>query len=112
MLKLCTIVSIRTSKIGCGFRVYVEMYLYVRLFFHSFVLIFYFKMALFQAKAGFVLNVFNIMLLTVAINTWGTAYFGLDKFPDWGNRSSVVSGSGMFNVTRSPKFNMTTPGYV
>ena len=36
-----------------------------------------------QVKAGFVMNVITIGVLTLGINTWGFAYFDLGSFPQW-----------------------------
>ncbi|KAI4884286.1 hypothetical protein NFI96_019986, partial [Prochilodus magdalenae] len=38
-----------------------------------------------MAKAGFVLNLIGILCINLAINTWGTAMFKLDTFPEWAN---------------------------
>ncbi|XP_064628718.1 Na(+)/citrate cotransporter-like isoform X2 [Lineus longissimus] len=35
--------------------------------------------------AGIVMNIFCILLVTLGVNTWGMAYFHLDKFPAWAN---------------------------
>ena len=34
-------------------------------------------------RAGFVLNFLCIIVLNIAANTWGKAFFHFDKFPDW-----------------------------
>uniref|UniRef100_A0AAZ3QY47 Solute carrier family 13 member 2 n=1 Tax=Oncorhynchus tshawytscha TaxID=74940 RepID=A0AAZ3QY47_ONCTS len=36
-----------------------------------------------MAKAGFVLNIIGVITINIALNTWGTAMFNLNTFPDW-----------------------------
>ncbi|XP_064158568.1 solute carrier family 13 member 2-like [Anguilla rostrata] len=38
-----------------------------------------------MAKAGFMLNIIGVLTINFALNTWGTAMFQLDTFPDWAN---------------------------
>ncbi|XP_048840584.1 solute carrier family 13 member 2-like isoform X3 [Brienomyrus brachyistius] len=38
-----------------------------------------------MAKAGLGLNVVGVVMINIAINTWGTAMFQLDVFPSWAN---------------------------
>ncbi|KAG7484112.1 hypothetical protein MATL_G00045300 [Megalops atlanticus] len=40
-----------------------------------------------MAKAGFMLNIIGVLSINLAINTWGTAMFHLDKFPSWANET-------------------------
>ena len=43
-------------------------------------------------KAGFVMNIMCIGVLTLAINTWGNALFNLDSFPEWAD-GKIVNGN-------------------
>ena len=44
---------------------------------------------IFQVKAGVFMNLICILVLTLAVNTWGRAYFNFDHFPSWaGNMTS------------------------
>ena len=36
-----------------------------------------------QVKAGSVLNIIGVAIVTIFINTYGIVFFGLDQFPDW-----------------------------
>lgn len=38
-----------------------------------------------MARAGFMLNIIGVLIINLAINTWGTAMFNLSKFPPWAN---------------------------
>nr|XP_023685087.1 solute carrier family 13 member 5-like isoform X1 [Paramormyrops kingsleyae] len=38
-----------------------------------------------MAKAGLGLNAIGVIMINIAINTWGTAMFHLDVFPSWAN---------------------------
>ena len=41
------------------------------------------------------MNIIAILVVTLGINTWGMAYYGLDKFPDWaaeGNHTVSCEG--------------------
>ncbi|KAM3935010.1 solute carrier family 13 member 2 [Leptodactylus fuscus] len=38
-----------------------------------------------MAKAGFLLNVLGVLVITLAINSWGFYMFDLGTFPDWAN---------------------------
>uniref|UniRef100_A0A8C5MTP5 Solute carrier family 13 member 2 n=1 Tax=Leptobrachium leishanense TaxID=445787 RepID=A0A8C5MTP5_9ANUR len=38
-----------------------------------------------MAKAGFFLNVFGVLTITLAINSWGYSMFNLGTFPSWAN---------------------------
>ncbi|NXF86985.1 S13A2 protein, partial [Eubucco bourcierii] len=40
-----------------------------------------------MAKAGFVLNILGVLVVTLAINTWGSSLFELQTFPSWANRT-------------------------
>lgn len=37
-------------------------------------------------KVGFVLNIACVVVLTVAVNTYGIPFFKLDEFPDWAEK--------------------------
>jgi len=37
----------------------------------------------FQIKAGWMLNIFGIVVITFYINTYGKALLNLDTFPSW-----------------------------
>ncbi|XP_074467210.1 Na(+)/citrate cotransporter-like [Sebastes fasciatus] len=43
-----------------------------------------------MAKAGVVMNVIGVSCITLAINTWGHAIFGLDSFPSWANATAAL----------------------
>ena len=47
----------------------------------------------FQAKAGFGLNVIGILIVTLGINTWGKAYYGLGQFPTWAVAAAAAGGN-------------------
>ncbi|XP_062328578.1 solute carrier family 13 member 2-like isoform X2 [Osmerus eperlanus] len=38
-----------------------------------------------MAKAGFILNIFGVLTINIALHTWGMAMFDLHTFPDWAN---------------------------
>ncbi|KAM3875246.1 solute carrier family 13 member 2-like [Diretmus argenteus] len=38
-----------------------------------------------MAKSGFILNFLGVATINIALNTWGTAMFQLNTFPDWAN---------------------------
>lgn len=40
-------------------------------------------------KVGFVLNIACVVVLTVAVNTYGIPFFKLDEFPDWAEKLVV-----------------------
>ncbi|NXP77554.1 S13A2 protein, partial [Ramphastos sulfuratus] len=42
-----------------------------------------------MAKAGFVLNILGVLVVTLAINTWGSSLFELQTFPSWANRTGT-----------------------
>ncbi|XP_044286474.1 solute carrier family 13 member 2 [Varanus komodoensis] len=42
-----------------------------------------------MVKAGCMLNLLGVLVITLAINTWGTPLFGLDQFPSWANSSQL-----------------------
>uniref|UniRef100_A0A670JDC1 Solute carrier family 13 member 4 n=1 Tax=Podarcis muralis TaxID=64176 RepID=A0A670JDC1_PODMU len=44
-------------------------------------------------KAGFGVNLIGLVVVSVAINTWGIRLFHLDKFPDWAAASNVTGPS-------------------
>ncbi|MBN3308277.1 S13A2 protein, partial [Amia calva] len=41
-----------------------------------------------MAKSGAVLNIIGVLSINLALNTWGTAMFGLDTFPSWANTTA------------------------
>jgi len=41
-------------------------------------------------KAGLVMNVVCLIVLQIAINTWGYAYFNLGVYPEWADPLSKV----------------------
>ncbi|XP_028265206.1 Na(+)/dicarboxylate cotransporter 3 [Parambassis ranga] len=46
-----------------------------------------------MVKTGFVMNILGILSVSLAMNTWGVAMFGLHSYPDWArplNKSAVV----------------------
>ncbi|KAJ8377583.1 hypothetical protein AAFF_G00256010 [Aldrovandia affinis] len=43
-----------------------------------------------MAKAGFMLNIIGVLSINMALNTWGTALFGLDHFPSWANATMIA----------------------
>ncbi|XP_072495868.1 solute carrier family 13 member 2 isoform X2 [Notamacropus eugenii] len=44
-----------------------------------------------MAKAGFLLNIFGVLVISLAINTWANPIFGLDQFPDWAQSNITTS---------------------
>ena len=50
------------------------------------------SVSLFQAKAGFALNILGILVVTLGTMTWGTALFKLNQF-------DYFSGNGTVNFT-------------
>lgn len=38
-----------------------------------------------MAKAGFILNFIGVLTINLALNSWGTAMFDLNTFPEWAN---------------------------
>ncbi|XP_057677533.1 solute carrier family 13 member 2-like [Corythoichthys intestinalis] len=40
-----------------------------------------------MVKAGFMLNIIGILIINLAINTWGCVMFDMDTFPTWANVS-------------------------
>uniref|UniRef100_A0A8D0GN16 Solute carrier family 13 member 4 n=1 Tax=Sphenodon punctatus TaxID=8508 RepID=A0A8D0GN16_SPHPU len=45
-----------------------------------------------MVKAGLGVNLIGLVVVMVAINTWGTSLFQLDTFPDWAMVSNVTGG--------------------
>ncbi|KAK3083723.1 hypothetical protein FSP39_002021 [Pinctada imbricata] len=41
-----------------------------------------------MAKVGFLINILCVIVVTLAINTYGIPYFGLDSYPEWAKRHS------------------------
>ncbi|XP_034298998.2 solute carrier family 13 member 2 [Magallana gigas] len=39
-----------------------------------------------MVKVGFILNIICVVVVTVAVNTWGIPYYKLDEFPDWAEK--------------------------
>ena len=46
---------------------------------------------IFQVKAGLFMNLMCILVLTLATNTWGKAYFKFDHYPDWAGKSNATA---------------------
>ena len=55
---------------------------------------------LFQAKVGIGLNFLCVLVVCIAINTWGMSFFTLSSFPEWAKTDSLISQS-FKNVTMS-----------
>ena len=47
-----------------------------------------------QIKAGAIMNCVCLIVLQLALNTWGYVYFNLHEFPEW-------AGGAMLNATYS-----------
>jgi len=45
------------------------------------------------------MNIIGILLVTLSINTWGYAYYGLDKFPAWAAASGSMENVCFGNTT-------------
>lgn len=43
-----------------------------------------------QVKAGLGVNVIGLVIVMVAINTWGVSLFHLDTFPAWAQVSNIT----------------------
>ncbi|XP_051253216.1 solute carrier family 13 member 2-like [Dicentrarchus labrax] len=43
-----------------------------------------------MAKAGFILNLLEVITINIAINTWGVAMFQLNTFPSWVNVTKTL----------------------
>ncbi|XP_069104592.1 Na(+)/citrate cotransporter-like [Argopecten irradians] len=58
-----------------------------------------------MVKVGWILNLLCVMVVTLAINTWGMAYFRLDVYPDW----AVIpqDSLALLNTTHSDVVNHT-----
>ncbi|XP_078491315.1 Na(+)/citrate cotransporter-like [Ciona intestinalis] len=54
-------------------------------------------------KAGWMLNVLGVLVISVFINTYGVSYFGLNEFPAWAALPGTSSGT-----TSAPTFNLTS----
>ncbi|XP_043855499.1 solute carrier family 13 member 2-like [Dromiciops gliroides] len=54
-----------------------------------------------MVKAGFLLNIIGILIITLAINTWAYPIFQLDHFPTWAqiNSSATCSVNDQFNTS-------------
>ncbi|XP_078492151.1 solute carrier family 13 member 2 [Ciona intestinalis] len=46
-------------------------------------------------KAGWVLNIIGVLVLTFFINTFGISYFHLNSFPDWAALPSSINSTAM-----------------
>ena len=53
--------------------------------------------SLFQIKAGFIMDVLSVSILTLGVNTWGASYFDLNTLP-----AEFMAG------TTTTSFNITT----
>ena len=58
----------------------------------------------FQLKVGFINVIIHILILQLAINTWGFALFNLGEFPDWAKASVAAHG---LNGTLASVFDTT-----
>jgi len=45
-----------------------------------------------QLKVGSINTVLHIIILLLAINTWGHAFFGFDEFPEWAKNVDSIFG--------------------
>lgn len=43
-----------------------------------------------QVKAGLGVNIIGLVIVMVAINTWGVSLFHLDTFPAWAEVSNIT----------------------
>lgn len=53
---------------------------------------------IFKVKVGFILNIICVVVVTVAVNTWGIPYYKLDEFPDWAEKflkTSIEISTGL-----------------
>jgi hypothetical protein len=66
-----------------------------------FVCLYFFFNVAFQLKVGFFNCIVDIIILMIAINTWGFAIFGLSEFPAWAGAKSI-------NGTLAAAYNGTT----
>ncbi|OWF38502.1 Solute carrier family 13 member 5 [Mizuhopecten yessoensis] len=66
-----------------------------------------------MVKVGWILNLLCVVVVTIAINTWGMAYFRLDVYPEWaviqGQLSSSVSNSTFIHMINQTSI-MTSSG--
>jgi hypothetical protein len=58
----------------------------------------------FQLKVGIVNCILHVLVLQLAINTWGYAIFNLGEFPDWA-KASIAAKS--INGTLASTFGTT-----
>ncbi|XP_065054256.1 Na(+)/citrate cotransporter-like [Rhopilema esculentum] len=58
-------------------------------------------------KAGFGMNLIGILVVTLSINTFGMAYFGLDKFPAWAEGAANGKRCGL-SIPTTLATNLTT----
>ncbi|XP_055964402.1 Na(+)/dicarboxylate cotransporter 3 [Sorex fumeus] len=54
-------------------------------------------------RTGFLMNMMGVLLLTLAINTWGQAIFNLGTFPDWAD-SHWANATALPSVTANGTF--------
>jgi hypothetical protein len=60
-----------------------------------------------QLKVGFINCIVHVLILQLAINTWGYAFFDLGKFPEWAVRGGA---KGLNNtLTTVAGLGVTTP---
>ncbi|KAM5273469.1 solute carrier family 13 member 2 [Ctenodactylus gundi] len=52
-----------------------------------------------MARAGFLLNIIGVLIIMLAINTWGIPIFSLDTFPSWAQTNTTQCFSGQYNST-------------
>ena len=54
-----------------------------------------------QVKAGVLMNIICILVLTLAANTWGMAYFKFDEFPAWAGNLTKAGNASHIAVANS-----------
>lgn len=45
-------------------------------------------LTVFQVRAGFMVNLIGVLVISLAINTWGTIMFDLNTIPAWANSTA------------------------
>uniref|UniRef100_A0A2C9L599 Uncharacterized protein n=1 Tax=Biomphalaria glabrata TaxID=6526 RepID=A0A2C9L599_BIOGL len=53
-----------------------------------------------MVKSGFILNLLGILVIVLAINTWGYYVFGLADLPVWALRAAALSANST-NTTQA-----------
>lgn len=52
-------------------------------------------------KTGCVMNVLGVLSVSLAMNTWGVAMFGLNTYPDWAmphNKTGILTDVHLSSV--------------